>query len=478
MVKSSLPGTKSRKSIMNHPRAKKVLLTGGTGFLGQALGQQLVHLGYAVTVVSRSRKQALANLSFPAEVITWDNDTELAQALSSAEAVIHLAGDNIGRLRWTKGSKAAILASRVETTAKLVGSMQKVENPPRTFLVASAIGLYGDRGHEELTEESEAGQGFLAETAQAWEAASADLPVATRRVVLRFGVILGPTGGMLGKLQPLYASNLGSKLGSGKQMLSWIHLEDAIAAIVFLLQKIDQSGPFHLTAPNPSPHLKLHSWLTRRFSSFSPPPVPAWILKILMGEAASLIFDSAQAFPRRLLAAGFTFRYHHLEQALAHIYRNCSAKMPLLLTQQQWVPADQAKVWRFFSRPENLEAITPSNLGFQILKQPEGELQKGSRIHYRIKLRGFPLKWQTLISLWQPESAFSDVQLSGPYKTWIHAHEFIRLGEGILLKDFVQYELPLPSLTHPLFGWLVTSEIHRIFRHRRQVIAKIMGARQ
>jgi uncharacterized protein (TIGR01777 family) len=454
---------------------KRILLTGGTGFLGQALGQELVLRGYTVTVISRTKKEALANLSFPADVVTWEDEEAISEALSGAEAVIHLAGDNIGRLRWTRRSKASILASRVKTTARLTDWINRLENPPKAFLVASAIGIYGHRGQEELTEDSAAGQGFLAETAIDWEAASEKLPSETRRVIMRFGVILGLAGGMLRKIQPIYASNLGSRLGDGKQILSWIHLDDAVAAIGFLLENPSLSGPFHICAPNPTPHFKLHDWLNKRFASLNPPPVPAWVLKVLMGEASSILFDSIRALPKRLLAAGFHFRYPHLEQALSQLYRDCSAKMPLLLTQQQWISADQTKVWSFFSRPENLESITPPNLGFKILSQSEGELQQGSKIRYRIKLRGIPLKWETVLTVWRPRTAFTDVQMSGPYKTWIHAHEFVALGKGFLLKDLVQYELPMPFFSHPLFGWLITMEINRIFRYRHKAIARLVG---
>lgn len=238
--------------------------------------------------------------------------------LPGCDAVIHLAGENLADGRWTPVRKDRICRSRIDTTRQLSRGMAQLPNPPKVLVCASAVGIYGDRGDEELTEDSTSGVGFLAQVVRDWEAACAPARDAGIRVVnARFGVILAREGGALGKMLPIFRLGLGGPLGSGRQWMSWVALDDVVAAIRFALEHDEVRGPINITSPRPVRNREFASALGQALHRPAFLSAPATLLKWLTGEmAGEMVLASQRALPKRLLSEGFRFQFPELGSAL------------------------------------------------------------------------------------------------------------------------------------------------------------------
>jgi uncharacterized protein (TIGR01777 family) len=233
-------------------------------------------------------------------------------ALEGVDAVIHLAGANVGDKRWTKAYRAEILNSRLLGTNTIATAVAKLK--PSVFISSSAIGWYGETGNRAVIESDRPGDDFLAAVCKEWESA-ADLAVGVRTAKIRTGLVLEPTSGALGKMLPLFRLGVGGKLGNGKQWWSWITLHDQIKAISFLLEK-DLEGPINLTSPNPATNQEFTAALARAVKRPALFPVPSIALKIVLGGFASEVLGSKRVLPQKLIDSGFTFDFPHLAPAL------------------------------------------------------------------------------------------------------------------------------------------------------------------
>ena len=289
----------------------KVVVTGGTGFLGSALVAALAGRGDETVVVTRDPSRA--ELPPGARGIGWDG---LATAVDGADAVVNLAGETIAQ-RWTTAAKARIVGSRAQAAERVGAALRAAKEPPAVLVNASAVGFYGDRGDEELTEESPAGSGFLAETTLSWERAAREaVPDGVRLVLLRTGFVLGEEGGGLSKMLIPFRFGLGGPLGSGRQWVPWIHRDDLVALLLAALDDARYEGPVNGTAPAPVPMKELAAALGRVLRRPAFAPAPAFAIRAAMGEMASLVLDGQRALPRKALALGFRFRFPDLEPAL------------------------------------------------------------------------------------------------------------------------------------------------------------------
>lgn len=242
-----------------------------------------------------------------------------AESLEGLTAVIHLSGANVAAHRWTPEYKREMVESRIGSTRALATVLAGLRNPPQMLLVASATGIYGNRGDELLDETSPLGSGYLANLCQEWEAAAQPAAESGIRVLhLRFGVILGPgPGGALARLLPLFRLGLGGRLGNGRQFMSWISLADALEATLFLLQSSNLAGPFNLTAPNPITNSEFTSAIARRLHRPAFFSVPAFALRLALGQmAGEMLLSGARAYPAKLTAAGYQFAHPSLVHAL------------------------------------------------------------------------------------------------------------------------------------------------------------------
>ena len=289
----------------------KVVVTGGTGFLGRALVAALGGRGDEAVVVTRDPSRA--ELPPGARGTGWDG---LATAVDGADAVVNLAGETIAQ-RWTAAAKARIVGSRAQAAERVGAALRAAKSPPPVLVNASAVGFYGNRGDEELTEESPAGSGFLAETTLAWERAAREaVPDGVRLVLLRTGFVLGEEGGGLSKMLIPFRFGLGGPLGSGRQWVPWIHRDDLVALLLAALDDARFEGPVNATAPAPVPMKELAAALGRVLRRPAFAPAPAFAIRAAMGEMAALVLDGQRALPGKALALGFSFRFPDLEPAL------------------------------------------------------------------------------------------------------------------------------------------------------------------
>jgi uncharacterized protein (TIGR01777 family) len=298
----------------------EVFITGGSGFVGRALCKALLRRGRSVTVLTRSPDAARALprgaghcLGDPSRPGPWQ--AEAAQH----RFVVNLAGASIFG-RWTRPYKELILSSRADVTRNLAEALSGFSGEPPVLVSASAVGYYGFHGDEELDESSPPGDDFLARVCRRWEDEARRAEAFGARVVLaRLGVGRGRGGGALAKMAPVFRLGLGGRLGRGRQWFSWIHLHDAVAALIFCLENPRMSGAVNFTAPQPTTNREFTRALGRALRRPALLPVPAWVLRLAMGEMSSLLLRGQRALPKALGAAGFQFRHDVLEKALADL---------------------------------------------------------------------------------------------------------------------------------------------------------------
>jgi len=292
-------------------------ITGSTGLVGTSLSAALEARGDQV------RRLVRREVRDPQREIRWDPGAGQidAAALEGIEAVVHLAGEGIADHRWTDEFKRKILDSRQLGTQTLCDALAGLQNKPRVVVSASAIGYYGDRGEESVDESSPPGQGFLAHVCKAWEAATQPARDAGIRVVnLRIGVVLSRDGGALAKMLTPFKLGAGGVIGSGRQVMSWIALDDLMGAILFALSNSSLAGPVNAVSPQPVTNREFTKTLGRVLGRPTIFPMPAFAAKLAFGEMADeMLLGGVRVEPRALAAAGFEFQYPQLEPALRHV---------------------------------------------------------------------------------------------------------------------------------------------------------------
>lgn len=291
----------------------KIAVAGASGFIGGALVPFLTTRGHVVHRLVRRPAAGAAEIAWnpSSGEVEWEK-------LDGVETIINLAGANLSQGRWTRERKEEILRSRVESTRTLVAIMTRMNHRPRVFVSASAVGYYGNRGEEEVTESSAAGEGFLAGVCRAWEdeARGAEV-VGIRTVLLRTGLVLGRGGGALAKMLPLFQAGLGGRLGNGRQWMSWIALGDLVRVALLVLDVAHLNGPLNAVAPHPIRNSEFTRALARAVGRWTFAPMPAPALRALFGEMADeVLLASVQATPRKLLAEHFNYSHPLIEGAL------------------------------------------------------------------------------------------------------------------------------------------------------------------
>jgi uncharacterized protein (TIGR01777 family) len=298
----------------------KVLVTGASGLIGSALLPRLVEHGHVVTRVTRS---ASASGASPTDTIVWDPRGQSLDAsrFRGFDAAVHLAGENLASGRWTTSRKEEIRVSRVRGTRLLSHTLAQLDKPPSVLISASAIGIYGDRGDELLTESSSLGTGFLAELCHDWEQATQPARDKGIRVVLmRTGVVLSPRGGALKKMLPPFKLGLGGKIGGGRQYMSWVGIDDIAQIIVRALEDPSLSGPVNGVAPEPVTNAEFTKTLGRVLARPTFFSMPAAAARLAFGEMADeALLASARVTPQKLIASGYAFASPKLEPCLRQL---------------------------------------------------------------------------------------------------------------------------------------------------------------
>lgn len=302
---------------------KNVLLTGGTGFIGKKLTRLLIQSGYAVAIVSRSYKQNTADVSY----FKWDIDNHSIdeEAVLNADYIIHLAGEGIADARWTAKRKEAIVQSREKSIQLIYEILKKNNKKLEAFVSASGVGIYGAiNGSEICTETTAAVDDFLGSTCQKWEAAADTIEsLGIRTVKIRTGIVLGNDEGFLKKLSPIFKYRLGAAMGSGKQYMPWIHIDDLCSIYLVALKNIEMSGAYN-AAVNDNTSNKIFSKTFAKICGYSLwlPNVPAFLLQLALGELALLILKGRRVSSAKIEKTGFQFKFDQLELAL----RDCLGK--------------------------------------------------------------------------------------------------------------------------------------------------------
>ncbi|HVK61906.1 MAG TPA: TIGR01777 family oxidoreductase [Bdellovibrionales bacterium] len=460
----------------------KVLITGATGLIGNELGRRLAEAGHDIIVTSRHVNTAASELSFPAKVFEWKKSTDdfPIEALEGVESIVHLAGESVSA-RWTNERKKRIRESRVTGTERLVEAVLKSgigRTSLKSFVLGSAIGIYGDRGDEVLNESSAPGAGFLAEVVKEWEAKVDPLKqMRTRAVIVRTGVVWARHGGMIQKVLPVFQSGLGGQLAQGKQWLSWIHLDDIARLFQFAVENEVVQGVVNGVAPEPLRNDRFTVEFARALGKPVSLPVPESVLKVVLGEMSEAVLGSDRVTSSKLSEWGFQFEHPQAVATLQEI-GGPLREGRFEYRAEVWLPKPADEIFPFFSSEKNLELITPSFVGFKVLGMSDSEIRQGTMIDYKLKIHGVPLRWKTKIDEWEPNKRFVDSQLQGPYKEWIHQHEFIPLAGGVLMRDTVLFKLPFGAAGRLIGGWKVTGDVNEIFKFRRKVIAERFGALQ
>jgi uncharacterized protein (TIGR01777 family) len=304
----------------------KILLTGATGFIGRALLARLDEKKHELLVLSRDATRAKKRLGLPSSYFDWrpEEGPPPSAALAGVDAVFHLAGEGVAERRWSAEQKRRIYESRVVGTRHLGQGIARMQSPPSVIIAASAIGFYGDRGDEVLTEDSALGRGFFPEVCRDWENEALKLGAPTSRVVMvRVGLVLGPQGGALSKMLPVFKMGLGGPLGSGKQWVSWIHLDDVVGIFLLALENEKLKGPVNGVGPSPVTNREFAKALGHALHRPAVLRAPAFALKLAVGELAEEgLLASDRALPKRAEIAGYSFRYPRLGEALAEIFRS------------------------------------------------------------------------------------------------------------------------------------------------------------
>ena len=479
----------------------RLLITGATGFIGRALVPALQRDGHVVLVWARSAARARARLGADVETVGSTSGADaLTTAVEQCHGIINLAGEPIVGGRWTPARRTAMHDSRVATTDAIVQAISRATTRPRLFVSASAVGYYGDRGDEDLCEDSAPASDCLAQICRDWEAAARRADEhGVRVVLLRIGVVLGRDGGALSKMLPAFRMGLGGPFGQGRQYLPWIHLHDLVRVITTAIADDRIAGPVNAVAPELVTNGEFSRALGRALNRPALIPVPALALRVAMGEASSVLLRSQRIQPDALRRLGFTYSFPTLASAFADIVggaqvglgpmvdpidvhgsengrRYLARRRPIYeLRTTTLVNAPMEKTFEFFSKAENLGLITPSSMGFLITSQPPS-ITENVLIDYEVRVGGLPINWRTRIVTWTPGVRFVDFQERGPYRAWWHEHTFRNLGSATMMEDRVCYAPPLGPLGRLANALFIAPMLRRIFQYRADVIRLRFGS--
>ncbi len=299
----------------------KVLVAGGTGFVGKVLIKQLLADSFQVVILTRNKEQWKSYFNNQVDIVEWKPSHKLPDLpiLKNIDFVINLAGESIGSGRWTNGKKERILASRIDTTNGIVQAIREGVIVPKALINASAVGYYGPHRDELITERDRNGKDFLANVSQAWEEeANKAKELGTRVVTLRIGVVLGQEGALQQMKLP-FTFFMGGTIGNGEQWFSWIHIYDLVQMIIFALTNEDIQGPINATSPNPVKMKDFHQILGHVLKRPSWLPVPSFLLRVILGEMADMLVQGQRVIPKKIVDDGYEFTFHTVDEALGDL---------------------------------------------------------------------------------------------------------------------------------------------------------------
>ena len=463
---------------------------GATGFIGRALIPLLQREGHAVLAWARAEAAARNRLGAEVEIVPAHGGFDgLVSALERCDAVVNLAGAPLLGGRWTAARRARLEESRIQVTGDLVRGMAAARTRPSVLVSGSAVGYYGDRADESLTETSNPGSDYLATLCTRWEHAAQDAEALGVRVVrLRTGVVLGRCGGALAQMRPPFALGLGGPVGSGRQYLPWIHLHDLARIIAAMLADERYRGPVNGVAPEQATSRSFARAFGRALHRPAVLPLPALALRAIFGQAATVLLASQRVEPRTLEQFGFAFAFPTLDAALEDIV-GCddvtisparsrpdgAGEARYELRTRTMVDAPIEETFAFFSEAANLGLITPAAMHFTI-QGTVPPMTQGATIDYHLRVGPLPVRWRTRIARWEPGRSFVDYQEAGPYRLWWHEHVFLADNDRTIMEDRVYYTPPFGMLGRLANRLFIGTMLRQIFRYRGDVIRLRFGA--
>ena len=461
----------------------RILLTGATGFIGRALVPRLQRNGHSIVAWVRSDTRATALLGADVDIVSIGAGQDaLIAALSGCDAVVNLSGEPLLGGRWTPKRRAVLHASRIGVTSQLVSAIEAANPRPRVLVSGSAVGFYGDRADEVLTESSAPRSDFLSTLCQEWErAADAASSSGVRVVLLRTGVVLGREGGALAQMLPPFMLGAGGPIGSGRQYFPWIHLHDLVDLIVTALEDDRYRGPLNAVAPAAPTSRTFAKALGRAVHRPAFIPTPALALRAIFGDAAVVLLASQRVEPAVAERLGFKWEFPSLDAALRDVVEGSpvditasSSAAKFLLRTTTPINATVDETFAFFSKPSNLGLITPKTMAFRIVGQLP-RMGEGAIITYTVRVGVLPIRWKTRIVTWEPGRFFADVQDKGPYALWRHEHAFTADGARTIMEDRVYYSPPAGPLAGIINALFVARSLRAIFKYRADIIRLRFG---
>lgn len=468
-----------------------VLIAGATGFIGRALVAFLKGKGHRIRALVRDAELARNLLGDGITLLDWGlSDQQLIEEMDLADVVINLAGSPIDG-RWSTRRKKSFRASRVGVTQKLSDAIGSSKSPPSVFISASAVGYYGDTGSEVISEANQSGSDYLATLCIDWEnAATSAHTSGTRVCILRLGIVVGLDGGILQKLALPLQMSVSPYVGSGNEILPWIHLIDVLGIIDYCISNPNIQGAVNCTSPSPVTGKKFAEVVAEISGAKFKMPIPKIALWLRFGEAARHLWASHKVIPEKLQRLGYKFRYVDPVKAVneelssefvtinsfdnSDIQMACSDEVrnkgKYVLEAGVKLNGEPEKVFPFFSSPSNLGLLTPSWVNFQIVNMP-AKFGFGSSIKYKIGLWFIKFTWVSEIVVWEPPNSFVDNQVKGPYSLWWHEHRIVSTGSGqSKMIDRVIYKVPAWKLGELIHKLMIKRTLINIFNYRRRMI--------
>ena len=459
----------------------RILVTGATGLIGHHLCRQLLSLGHQLTVVTRSKANYSENIGLPALILEHDlmkEPLKVSPMLESIEVIIHLAGENIAKSKWSEDFKQRLYDSRINTTKNLLAPFTQLKQKRLSSVIcASGIGIYtsSDQECDEQTSTQE-DNSFFSHLCHQWEGSVVEEceKLSVRCVQTRFGAVLARDGGMLGQLESYARSGFLGKMPGKDFWLSWIHVEDAVKALIFCMENSQINGAVNLTSTQPCLYSKFIYHLNQTFKKKTFLPPPKFLLSILHGEMIDVLTRSHRVLPQKLIRQGFSFQFEDVHTALTNLYKDFL--WPLRFETTQWVPRDRSTVFDLFLSLKNLEKITPEWLHFQWIGADPLKLDQNTELNYKISIYGLNIKSKTKITSYKPPHLFIDEQTNSLFDKWRHIHEFQSFAGGTLIIDRMNYQLSYNL--NLLVGPKVQSDMKKIFNYRKQKILELLGIEQ
>ena len=467
-----------------------ILIFGGTGFIGRPVVARLQGRGHKIRCLTRDVSRAKDLLGADIELLNLElPDSDFKKEIEFADVVINLAGEPLAGVRWNNSKKRKFYESRIGLNKLISENISKCDNPPSLFISASAVGVYGDRAEEVLTEDSSPSSDYLSQLCLDWEnEAVKSEEYGVRVCTLRLGIVLGREGGVLKQVMPSFEMGLGTYVGSPKQMVPWIHILDVVRAVEFCIDtKIN--GPVNVVAPKASTSINFAKLLANISRAKIVLHIPYILLLLVFASGAKVLTNSQNAVPDKLIGNNFKFEYDSLEKALkdevapefiqisksSKFISHLKSKGQYQLRTSITLNSKAEDTFAFFGSPLNLGLSTPDWLGFRILEIPD-QITEGSTILYKIKLGFIYMKWCTVIAKWQPTDVFVDFQSKGPYSLWWHEHSIKSLSpNSSIMEDLVTYKVPFGIFGRIAHYFFIRKTLNRIFNYRRFIMRLRFG---